>query len=297
MFDVCIIGGGASGLSAALYLARMRRQAVVFDAGKPANRFTKASHSFFTRDGTAPAELLQIGREQLKPYETVKVQMQEVVKIVRQNAHFELITQDGESYQSRKVLLTMGLKDNLPEIEGVEKFWGRGIFPCPFCDGWEHRDKKLVAFSNDEGAIHLAKLLRQLSSDVTICTGAESQLGAENHSLLEKYGVKIIETPLLRFAGNEHLEEIVFADGTSIASDAVFLRSFPVAQSPFAIDLSCELDENQMIKIDPAGRTSVSGVYAAGDLVNRMRQVHLAVTSGAMAASGMIHDLLAEDFV
>ena len=297
MLDTAIIGGGAAGLSAALYLGRFRRQVIIFDTQRQANRFSHAAHSFFTRDGAAPSDLIAIGREQLRKYETVRLQMSEVFRVTPEPHHFVLTLADGATYEARKLLLATGLKDTLPPIPGIEPFWGRSVFHCPYCDGWELHDQPVGIISSGESALHVTKLLRLLTRDLVICTNGEAEFNEPQRALLDALHVRMIETPIDHLAGREaQVEQIVFADGSSLARSGIFIRPTSTQQSPIAAQLGCAISENGLVQVDEFGHTSVSGVYAAGDMANRFRQLVGAAMQGAAAASGIIMDLIAEDF-
>ena len=157
MLDTIIVGGSAAGLTAALYLGRFRRKVLIIDSQKPANRFSHAAHNFFTRDGTPPSELLSIGREQLQKYETVKIQEGEVTHIASDQQGFTVTLADGSRQSTRKILLATGLKDTLPAIPGLQELWGTSVLHCPYCDGWEQRDKPVAIYGKGEQALHVAK--------------------------------------------------------------------------------------------------------------------------------------------
>jgi len=201
MLDVIIVGGSVAGLSAALYLGRSLRHTVVLDEGKPANRFSHASHGFFTRDGIAPDELLKIGREQLQRYATVRFQPHKATEILSQPDHFLVKLPDGTTLATRKVLLAMGLRDPLPPLANIEQFWGRSVFNCPYCDGWEVRDQPLAIYGNGEVALHKAKLLRNLTADLVICTGEPATFSDAERQLLLRHAIQIIETPMVCLEG------------------------------------------------------------------------------------------------
>lgn len=295
--DAVIIGGGAAGLTAALYLGRFRRQVVVLDTGQQANRVSHAAHGFFTRDGTAPSELIRIGREQLRPYETVSFQACEVTTITPEDGHFNVTLEDGNVLTTRKVLLATGLKDTLPPVPGIEAFYGTSVFHCPYCDGWEVRDQPVAILNDGTGAVHQATLLRVLTPDLIVCTNGGDHLTDAERVALPSYGVQIIDTPIQRLEGHDgQVETIVFADGERLARKAIFARLDSAQHAPFVAQLGCEMSSDVLVQVDEMGRTSVPGVYAAGDLASRMRQIAMAVAQGASAAIGINVDLITEDF-
>ncbi len=297
MLDAVIVGGSAAGLSAALYLGRFRRRVVVFDTQQPANRFSHAAHGFFTRDGVDPADLVAIGREQLAPYEKVEIQNRAVTSIVPDGEHFVVTLADGETVTARKVLLATGLNDTLPPIAGIEQFWGRSVFHCPYCDGWEQRDQPVAILAGGAGALHVAKLLRVLTDNVTICTNGDPSYDAAAHDELSRFNIRLVETPIVRVEGQDtQIERVVFADGVTLPCHAAFVRLTSTPHADFAAQLGCALNEAGLIEVDMMGQTSVAGVYAAGDLASRMRQVIFAASTGAAAGIGINMALVEADF-
>ncbi|MCU0496433.1 MAG: NAD(P)/FAD-dependent oxidoreductase [Anaerolineae bacterium] len=295
--DAIIVGGGVAGLTAALYLGRFCRDVMLFDTGKQANRVSHAAHGFLTRDGTSPAELINIGREQLARYETVRIQSDEIIAITPSENGFIVTVDQMTSFATRKVLLATGLKDGLPPISGIELFWGKSVFHCPYCDGWERRNQPLAIINDGAPAIHTAKLLRVLTDDLVICTNGISALNAVERTALNQYGIQIIETPIDRLEGQDgQLEQMVFSDGQRLSRQGVFIRPTSIQHSALATQLGCLMTPEQFVQIDEFGRTSIAGVYAAGDLANRVRQVVMASAQGASAAIGINMDLIAEDF-
>lgn len=297
MYDVVIVGGSSAGLSAALALGRARRRVVVLDSGKPCNRFSHASHGFLTRDGVAPSELVQIARDQLKPYETVEVRDEMVTQITREGSGFRVETEAGDTLTSRRVLLATGLKDELPSIPGLEPLWGKSVFHCPYCDGWEVRDQPLVVHGGGEMGFHRVKMLRQWTDQLTWCTDGEA-IAEDRRDLLTRHGVSVIETRLVAVeATGEQIERIVFEDGSTLPLKAMFVAPKNTHPMPFAEQLGCKVNERGMIEIDLLGKTSVPGVYAAGDLSTPFRSVAVAVSQGYCAGAGINADLTEEDFV
>lgn len=297
MLDAVIIGGGAAGLTAALYLGRFRRRVILLDTSKQANRVSHAAHGFFTRDGTPPSELIRLGQEQLHQYETVSLQSCAATTITPNNGYFSILLDNDSILTTRKVLLATGLKDTLPSIPGIEQFWGTSVFHCPYCDGWEMRDQPIAVLNDGAAAVHIAKLMRVLTADLVVCTNGGKLLTDTERNALQTYGIQVMDTPIHHIEGSQgQVEAIVFTEGQVLARRAIFTSLTSTQHAPFAAQLGCQMTPEDFVQVDTLGRTSVPGVYAAGDLATRFRQVAMAVAQGASAAVGINSDLVAEDF-
>lgn len=295
MYDVLIVGAGPAGLSAALVLGRIRRRVLVIDARKPRNAPSAASHSFFTQDGTPPAEILRIGREQLQPY-GVEVLDAEVTDAFGEGDGFTVVLGDGSRRSARRLLLATGVVDPLPEIEGLRELWGRSVLHCAYCHGWEVRDQPLAVYANGESATEIVALVRCLSRDVVLCTDGPSELGGDRE-LLDRNGVPVREERIVRLEGRGgELERIVFADGTDLPCRALFLPTLPRQHSNLPERLGCTLTDFGLVQVNADGLTTVPGVYAAGDLALRRHQVVVASADGAIAGIAINHDLAWGDF-
>jgi thioredoxin reductase len=298
IYDCIIVGGGSAGLSAALTLGRARRKVLVCDKGNPRNTPAHKAHSFFTRDGTNPLELLRIGREQLKPYKTVEFQAVGVKKIKKIGDQFEVFFDDGATKNVRKVLLAFGVKDEFPDIENFGEFWGKTVFHCPFCHGFEVRDQPLAVVGNGEAGVGMVALLKSWSTDLVLCTNGKAELSVEQRKLIAKHNVSVYEEKIARFEGTDgKLENIVFETGEKLARDGMLIRLKQNLRSDLAQQLGCELSESGHIKVFDFNQTSVKGVYAAGDVTSPMQSIAVAVSQGAIAAGpGINHALTQENF-
>jgi thioredoxin reductase len=292
MRDVVVVGGGAAGLSAALVLGRSRRHALVVDEGMPRNAPSPAAHSVFTRDGTPPAELLRIAREQLAPYDTVEVRRGRVSSVRRDDDDFVVALADGTEVRARRVLLAVGVRDILPDIDGFSALWGHGVLHCPYCHGWEVRDEPLALYAEGAVAMEMAPLLLQWSGDLLLCTGGPDRLAEADRDTLLGAGVRIVDTPVLRLEGDGRLERVVFADGSVEARRALFVRPAQELASDLAQQLGCELTETGHVRVGADRQTSVAGVYAAGDAASPLQQIVIAAAAGAEAAMMMNRDLV-----
>lgn len=297
VYDCVIIGGGCAGSSAALTLGRARRRVLVCDRGNPRNAPAAEAHTFLTRDGTNPLELLKIGREQLKPYRTVKFQFNGVKEIKKSGKLFEVVFDDGTTENARKILLAFGVKDEFPPIENFGDFWGKTVFHCPFCHGYEVRDEPLAIVGRGAEAVGMAALLKSWSRDLVLCTNGDGSLSEEQKTLLAKHGVPVREEKIVKFEGKKGtLETIVFETGKKLARRGMLIRLPQKLRTDLAEKLGCELTERGYVKTDDFHQTSVEGVYAAGDIISPMQSIAAAVAQGSRAAAGANHALGQEDF-
>jgi len=277
-FDVAIVGGGPAGLAAALVLGRVRRRVLLVDADDPAHGVSEGVHGLFGHDGTPPFELRRTAQEQLRPYESVTIRMLTVEEARRTPSGFS-VAAGGTTSEAGVLLLATGMRYELPRIEGIAEVWARGAYHCPYCHGWEVRDQPLAVYG--AGAAHLALLLTSLSDDIVLLTDGSSPDEAEH---LRQRGIAIRDDPVARVeAEGGKLARVVFADGSSDdRAGLFFLPSF--TPSPLPAQLGCELDESGAMVIDEDGRTSVPGVFAAGDATNDKKAVVLAAAAGSRAA-------------
>ena len=292
MIDVIVVGGGAAGLSAALVLGRSRRRTLVVDSGMPRNAPSPSAHSCFTRDGTPPAELLRIARDQLAPYDSVQLRRGHVTTVKAGDGVFTVGLAEGPEVEARRVLLAVGVRDILPEIDGFSALWGRGVLHCPYCHGWEVRDEPLALYATGPVAMELAPMLLQWSRDLLLCTGGVGDLADADRETLMRLGVRIVDTPVERLEGGDHLERVVFDDGTVDQRRALFLRPAQVVASDLPQQIGCEHTETGLLRVGADHQTSVPGVYAAGDATTPLQQIVVAAASGAQAAMMINRDLV-----
>ena len=280
-FDVAIVGGGPAGLAAGLVLGRMRRRVLLLDGDDPAHGVSEAVHGLFGHDGTPPLDLRRIAREQLRPYESVTVRMAEVEEARPTPSGFR-VTAGGTASEAGVLLLATGMRYELPRIEGVEELWARGVYHCPYCHGWEVRDEPLAAYG--AGATHLAPLLTSLSDDIVLLTDGSSEIDPDEAEHLRQTGVVVRDDPVARLEAEDgKLVRVVFADGSTDDRTALFFVP-GFTPSPLPAQLGCELDESGAVVIDEEGRTTVPGVFAAGDATTGKKAVVLAAAAGSRAA-------------
>ncbi|WP_028552689.1 NAD(P)/FAD-dependent oxidoreductase [Paenibacillus sp. UNC451MF] len=299
LYDCAIIGGGPAGLNAALVLGRARRNVIVYDSNKPRNAVTHESHGFLTRDGVKPAEFRRIAQSEIVRYPSVHMQQAEVNVINRTYTGFEVITAQGERVEARKIILATGLKEVFPEIRGLSHFYGKSLFNCPYCDGWELRDKPLIIVAEGPHLFHGSKLISNWSRDLIICTNGHRSLTPEQIGLLEHKGMRVMQQPITSFEGKDgQLEHVVFADGTRVRREGGFVTPKWVHAAPFGERLGCFTNDMGGIVTDGFGRTNVKDVYAAGDAsVVAPSQLIIAAAEGSRAAIGLNGDLTEEMFM
>ncbi|WP_336485331.1 NAD(P)/FAD-dependent oxidoreductase [Methylobacterium nigriterrae] len=297
MRDVIIVGGGPAGLNAALILGRCRRSVLLCDKGEPRNACTPRTWGVFTRDGTPPFELRARGHADLERYETVERRAAEAVGARRLDGAFEVRFSDGRSERARRLILATGLHQNLPEVEGFDRYWGTGVHSCPYCDGFESRDAPLVAYAHGPGAKGLALELTVWSRDVTLCTdGQPTDLTDDDRERLGRHCIRIVETPLLRLEGDEACpSRLVLRDGSTLPCRAVFLMPAECLPSDLIRDLGCELTGKGTVPTRDYERTNVPGLFVAGDASRRVQFAVVAAAEGAMAAFAVNTELLRED--
>jgi thioredoxin reductase len=271
----------------------MRRRVLLLDADDPAHAPSEGVHGLFGHDGTPPLELRRTAREQLRPYESVTVRMVAADEVRKTPGGFSVLA-DGEESSAGVLLLSTGVRYELPPIEGAAEVWARGVFHCPYCHGWEVRDRPLAAYGAD--AAGLALLLTSLSDDVVLLTNGDSNLESDDVSQLEAAGIVIRDDPVARLESDDgRLARIRFADGSSDDRAGLFYAP-RFTPSPLPAQLGCELDDDGMIVIDDDGRTSVPGVFGAGDATVGKAAVVLAAAAGSRAAyainAGLAHGTL-----
>lgn len=306
-YDVVVVGGGVGGLSVALVLGRSRRRTLVLDGGEPKNAPSSGTHGFFSRDGVPPAELLGIGREQLEPYPSVEYREGQAVEARGGDGAFEVVLEGAKTVATRKLVLATGVADDLPDTPGFMELWGRGVYHCPYCHGWEVRDKPLAIMARGEEAVMRTVLLRNWSRDLVVLSDGPSGLGRKDLAKLEALGVPVREERVSRLEGrddgSEGLSRVVFEDGTSLEREGLFYGPPQRQRSEIAGMLGCEIvamgPAPAVVKCAPMTReTTVPGVYVAGDAgspPSPLQSAILAAASGANAAYFLNHALAAED--
>jgi len=295
MYDVIIVGAGPAGLSAALMLGRCRRRVLVCDTGRPRNAASHGMHGFLSRDGMPPAEFLRIAREQMQQYATVEMRDAEVVNAECSEGAFHVTLRDGVRLASRKLLIATGVVDNLPSIPGFRELYGRSVFHCPYCDGWEVRDQPLAVYGRGARGFGLSLELTGWSRDIVLCTDGPPELGPGEVARLTRNGIAIRDERVVRLEGTDSLERIVFDSGEALVRRALFFTTGQTQQSDLALTLGCEINEKGTVRTGQYESTHLKGLYVAGDASRAVQWVVVAASEGAEAAFAINTDLLKED--
>jgi len=297
MYDVVIVGAGPAGLSAALFLGRSRRTVLVCDNGHPRNEASLAMHGFLTRDGMPPLEFLRTARDELRQYTTVAFRDVTVTDArCGPNARFATTLETGEIVESRKLLIATGVRDHVPEIPGLRALYGRSVFHCPYCDGWEVRDEPLAVYGRGARGYGLSLELTAWSRDILLCTDGPSELDDEKVDRLRRNGIVVREDRVTRLESADGvLQQIVFAEGAPDRRRALFFTTGQYQQSALAIRLGCEFNDKGTVRTGKYETTHLPGLFVCGDASRAVQWVIVAASEGAEAAFAINTDLIRED--
>jgi thioredoxin reductase len=296
MLDVIIVGGGPAGLSAALILGRACRQVLLCDAGEPRNAASHSLHGLITRDGSDPAELRRMARTELSRYDTVEISSARVTDAERHERGFAVTLEDGSRLRSRTLLLATGVLDRLPAVPGMEEYYGRGVYHCPYCDGWEVRGAPLAVYGRGKRGLALALELTQWSREITLCTDGPSRLPNESLRRLTDNGIDIRTERVVRLEGrNETLERVAFSSGEPLPCRALFFNTGQVQHSDLPARLGCTFTSRGLVRQGKLQTTNVPGLYVAGDAAHDVQLAVVAAAEGTRAAVAINTALLRED--
>ena len=290
-YDVIAIGGSYAGMAAALQLVRARRSVLVIDAGQRRNRFASRSHGFLGQDGVDSGEIATTARRQLETYPTLTWLEDRVESVAGEVDAFTATASGGGSYRGRRLLLATGVADQLPAVDGLAERWGQAVFHCPYCHGYELGQGHIGIIGASPMSIHQAELLTDWGN-VTLLVNNAVDLSQEARSILEHRGVTIEETPINRIEGHA---DVAMADGRRLSFAGLFTATRTAPASSLAETMGCALEETPMgiqIRTDAESKTSVTGVFACGDVARAPHSVSLAVGNGAMAGAQVHRSLL-----
>ncbi len=293
--DVIVIGGSYAGLSAAMQLARARRQVLVIDAGLPRNRFATGAHGFLGQDGRPPEDILRDAIAQLEAYPTFDLTHGEATDARRDGDGFIVTLADGSEQRAARLVLATGVTDELPPIPGMTERWGRTVLHCPYCHGYEVADLPLGVIAAHPMSAHQAGLIPDWGP-TTYFTQGVFEPDAEQAAHLSARGVQIERTPVVELLGDAPaLEGVRLTDGRTVTVGALFVAPMTRPSSPLAGLLGCEFEDGPMgphVRVDEWKQTTVPGVYAAGDAATPMHNATLASAAGVLAGVGAHQSLL-----
>ena len=296
-YDVIIIGGSYAGLSSAMSLGRSLRKVLVIDSGKPCNAQTPHSQNFLTQDGKTPKEISTIAKEQVEKYSTIEFYEGFATSGIKTESGFEVTTENGDKFTSKKLIFATGIVDEIPNIKGFKECWGISLIHCPYCHGYEFQSKKTGIIANGDRGFHIASLVNNLTKDLTILTRGKANFKDEQFEKLKQNNIEIIETEIEELKHqNGMVESLILSDGKVLNFEAVY-GAFPFTQhSDIAEYLGCEITEMGHIKIDQFQKTNVEGLMACGDNSSPMRSVANAVYTGNLVGAMVNAELTSESF-
>jgi thioredoxin reductase len=283
MYDVVIVGGGPAGLSAALVLGRCRRRVLLCDAGTPRNERARELHGYLTRDGVPPLELLRSGRQELTPY-GVEVRDVRVTRVEIHPDGFSVAMADGRGTGARTVLIAGGVRDNFPAIPGLDDCYGISAHHCPYCDGWEEREKAIAVIGNGASGSALALALKTWSDQVTLCPHGRARLQPGHRAQLASHRIPVHEGRIVKVEHHHGRATALVLTGGRVACDAIFMSTRQRPQCDLPKELGCVLTRQGLVKTDHLGQTRVPGLYVAGDASRDVQFAVVAAAEGAKAA-------------
>ena len=296
-FDVIIVGGSYSGLSAGMALGRSIRRVLIIDSGKPCNWQTPHSHNFLTQDGRTPKEISTLARQQVERYDSVSFLNGLAVKGIKSDNGFDIQTGSGEIFQAKKLIFAAGVKDIIPDVKGFAECWGISILHCPYCHGYEVKNERMGILANGDVAFEFSSLISNWTKDLTVLTNGVSTLTPEQTARLASHSIKIIEKEIERFDHKGgYVQNVVFKDGSMYSLKALYTRLPFEQRSNLPQVLGCELTEDGYIRVDGVQKTSVPGIFACGDSTVRMRSVSNAVATGSTAGVMANKEMITEAF-
>ncbi len=301
LWDVIVVGGSAAGLSAALMLGRARRRVLVIDAGSPRNRFADHMHGVLGNEGTAPRAFVQRGRAEVAAY-GVELRDGTVEAVLEADSGLSVVIAGGATQHARALVVATGIADDLPDVPGLAERWGTSVLHCPYCHGWEVRDERLGVLATSPMAMHQAQLVRQWSERVVLFSERMGELDAAAAARLRARGIDIVRAPVVEVLGDgPSITGVRTADGIVTGVDAIFTAGTPTPHDAFLEGLALPRTEQpaglgSFLAVDQTGRTGHPRIWAAGNVVNPMVTVPIAMAAGTMAGSAVNAALVEEDF-
>jgi thioredoxin reductase len=296
-WDVVIAGAGPAGLSAALVLGRARRRVLLCDTGTPRSWASKEMHAYLSRDGIPPQKFLELARREVTAYPGVRFLLQEVRGARRRGQGFEVSIGARRRVLTRKLLIATGLYDLLPALPGIEALFGRSVFQCPYCDGWEMRDRRIAVYGRRQRGLQMARAMTAWGSDIVLCTDGPAGYSASERLGLARNGIRLETRRIARLEGSRgRLRAVVFRDGEALARDTLFFDTPSRNQSQLARSLGCEFDSRGGVRCGNYEATSVAGVFVAGNITRDVQLSIVAAAEGARAAFGINLTLTREDY-
>ena len=297
IYDVIIIGGSYSGLAAAMSLGRAMMRVFVIDSGLPCNRQTPYSHNFLTQDGNKPDEITQSGKNQVRQYPTVEFKNDSAVKASKTTSGFMVETESGSVYIGKKLVFATGIKDLLPEIEGMDVCWGISVLHCPYCHGYEVRGAKTGILANGHAAFELSALISNWTTKLSLFTNGPSTLSHEQTDILHSKGILINEYPIKRLNNRDgYLQSIEFSNGLTENIESIYAKVPFEQHCKIPEQIGCEITEEGYLKTDNTFETTIKGLYACGDNAGKMRTVANAVATGTAAGMTISKKMILESF-
>lgn len=292
-FEVIIVGGSYAGLSAGMTLGRSLRKTLIIDSAKPCNRYTNYAHNFITQDGEKPGDIAAKAKAQVEQYDTVQFKSGLVTAVNQVPNGFEVTTADGAQFHAQIILFATGVRDLLPEIEGLEETWGKSVLHCPYCHGYEVRGVKTGVIARGNTAYGMGKMIHHWTKDLTVFTNGESDLEPEQQAFLEGLGISINEKVITKLVHeNGQIEKLVFSDGSQESLEAAYFPMDTEQHCPIPEQLGCKMTEQGHIEVDEMQKTSVPGVYAAGDNTSPFRTLSNASAAGTIAGAAINNELI-----
>lgn len=296
-YEVIIIGGSYAGLSAAMTLGRSLRKVLVIDSGQPCNRQTPHAHNFITHDGESPLGIRQKAKAEVLAYPSVHFRDGTVTLVSRTQEGFDLVTETGELFTSKKLLFATGVVDLFPDLKGFAECWGISVLHCPYCHGYEVHHQPIGGLANGEFAFEAIKILSNWSADVSLFTNGKATLSEEHTQILNDRGINIIEKEIDSIVHQSgKIEYLLFKDGSNYPLTALFAKPAFKQHCTIPESLGCELNEYGLLKVDDFQRTTIDGVYAAGDNCSLLRWLSLATAQGTKAGAFINKALIEESY-